>query len=351
MPKVSIIILNWNQPKLTVNCVNSVLKQGYKDFEILLIDNHSEDDSFETLKNIFGKNKKIRLFQTEKNIGYAGGNNFGVKKCKGEYVVILNNDTVVDKNWLSALESVLDSDDKIAAVSSNERLNGVIEKTNFRTEGRINTILQYPAKFKRKSICVDNKIEIFSIKGSSFIFRKNLAKQPFPNYYFAYGEDMYLGWLFRIKGFKNYLALNAGLDHFHNTAKKSDYKFQRHCIFLGERNRWINFLSFYDVKNIFILFPLMIFSYLFLLFLRPKYFYSYIKVLPWLIFHSDNICKQRKIVQLQRLTPDKMLFRFLSSKFYEEDFFQNKLLRFLTIYLNKFFKFYLWIFQIKTADS
>ena len=238
MPKVSIIILNWNQPKLTVNCVNSVLKQGYKDFEILLIDNHSEDDSFETLKNIFGKNKKIRLFQTEKNIGYAGGNNFGVKKCKGEYVVILNNDTVVDENWLKELVIVIKSDAKIGAVSSVEYFHGKNPgKSFFRTA--TSSILGYPAH-SDKVFSKDFLVDSFSVRGSSFIFRKNCCDYPFDNDYFAYGEDLFFGWFLNLKGYVNKTNLNSIIFHMHNTVKLSDSKFRKKLEFLGERNRILN---------------------------------------------------------------------------------------------------------------
>ncbi len=117
-PKVSVIILNWNQPRLTVDCINSVLKQKYTNFEILLVDNASRDNSVEIFEERFGDNEKIRIIVNPENLGYAGGNNEGVKRARGDYIAILNNDTTVEKDWLEELIKALESDGKIGSVSS-----------------------------------------------------------------------------------------------------------------------------------------------------------------------------------------------------------------------------------------
>ena len=94
---VSIIILNWNGKKMTEECLNSLIPQMNKNFEIILVDNGSTDGSVEYLKKKF---PKIKIIESQKNRGYAGGNNLGVKYAKGDYILILNNDIVVDKNFL-----------------------------------------------------------------------------------------------------------------------------------------------------------------------------------------------------------------------------------------------------------
>ncbi len=97
---VSIIIPNWNGKDLLADCLGSLNKQTFKDFEIILVDNGSSDDSIEYISNHFPKTKVIKL---DKNYGFAKAINSGVKNSMAKYVVFLNNDTEVDKSWLENL--------------------------------------------------------------------------------------------------------------------------------------------------------------------------------------------------------------------------------------------------------
>ncbi len=103
MPKVFLLILNWNKPLDTIECIDSCLKLDYDNYEILLVDNHSEDDSVAQLKNRY---PKIHLVVNSENLGYAGGNDVGLQyalKQNADFILILNNDTVLDPQMLSLL--------------------------------------------------------------------------------------------------------------------------------------------------------------------------------------------------------------------------------------------------------
>lgn len=102
--KVSVVILNYNGLKNTLECVESIKKQDYSKnlLEIIVIDNNSEDGSQEALPKIKG----INFIQNYSNLGYAGGNNIGIKKAlvrKANFILILNNDTVAEKSLISNL--------------------------------------------------------------------------------------------------------------------------------------------------------------------------------------------------------------------------------------------------------
>ncbi len=99
-PKVSIIVLNWNGKKDTQECLNSLSSINYPNFDVILVDNGSSDGSVEFFKNNF---PKIKLIANMRNLGFAEGNNVGVKfavKNGANYVFLLNNDTRVDKDVL-----------------------------------------------------------------------------------------------------------------------------------------------------------------------------------------------------------------------------------------------------------
>ena len=86
-PLVSIIILNYNAGELLINCVESIFQTKYSNFEVIVVDNISSDNSHKKCKEKF---QQIKLIENSENLGYCDGNNIGIKNAKGEYVVIMN---------------------------------------------------------------------------------------------------------------------------------------------------------------------------------------------------------------------------------------------------------------------
>lgn len=108
MVKIAIIVLNWKQPKLTIETINSLLKikENQQQFHIFLVDNGSTDDSFEQFQRSFKNNQKVTLLNTQKNLGYVGGNNFGIQKALEkdfDWILLINNDVIVDPKFLDEL--------------------------------------------------------------------------------------------------------------------------------------------------------------------------------------------------------------------------------------------------------
>ncbi len=98
--KVIIITLNYNQSDYTAKCIKSLLDSEYDNYTILLIDNGSEPEQFKRIGSIFNGEQKIIIHRIEKNCGYVGGINFGLKKAlihDADYYLIMNNDTIIDK--------------------------------------------------------------------------------------------------------------------------------------------------------------------------------------------------------------------------------------------------------------
>jgi len=113
-PLVSIIIVSWNTKKYLRDCIISIENQTYTNFEIILVDNASSDGSIEFVKENFSK---VHVIKNDDNLGFAEGNNIGIKNSKGSIIALFNPDAVADKNWLSNLISILSSSDTIAAAS------------------------------------------------------------------------------------------------------------------------------------------------------------------------------------------------------------------------------------------
>lgn len=103
-PAVSIIVLCYNQLDYTKQCVESILQNtAYPNYELVLVDNHSTDGTKAWLEEIVMKSSRIKLVLNQENLGFAGGNNAGIRASNGEYIVLLNNDTLVTRGWLSGL--------------------------------------------------------------------------------------------------------------------------------------------------------------------------------------------------------------------------------------------------------
>ena len=113
--KASIIIPNWNGLDLLKDCLQSLEKQSYKDFEIIMVDNGSTDNSLEYVKKNF---PQVKIKNLSKNFGFAKAINEGVKTSGGQHVVFLNNDTSVDRDWLKNLIKCADDHPEVISVNS-----------------------------------------------------------------------------------------------------------------------------------------------------------------------------------------------------------------------------------------
>lgn len=118
-PLVSIIVRTKNEEKNIEKCLDSILNQTFKDYEILLIDAHSSDRTVEIAKKYH-----VRIIYEEGKKSYGHASNIGVKNAKGKYVAFISADSYADKKWLKSLVEIIEKDDKIAGV------NGCIVKSN-----------------------------------------------------------------------------------------------------------------------------------------------------------------------------------------------------------------------------
>src|SRR5512141_114352 len=97
-PRVAIIVLNWNGWRDTIECLESLQRLTYPNYQVVVVDNGSTDNSVEHIRKAY---PRVRLLETGKNLGWSGGNNIGIKYALGqetEYIHLLNNDTKAEPN-------------------------------------------------------------------------------------------------------------------------------------------------------------------------------------------------------------------------------------------------------------
>lgn len=114
IPKISIIVLTYNNLEINKLCVDSILnKTAYPNYELIIVDNASQDGTREYMLSLIGSDERIKVILNEDNKGFAGGNNVGIAAADGDFVVLLNNDTVVTRGWLTAMSKHLENDSKL----------------------------------------------------------------------------------------------------------------------------------------------------------------------------------------------------------------------------------------------
>jgi GT2 family glycosyltransferase len=204
---VSVVIINYNGlrnlGKILDGCLDSVLKTVYPSFEVLFVDNASSDGSAEYVQRQFGTNGKLRIIRNEKNLGFAEGNNRGIKQAKGKFIALLNSDTRVTENWLTELVKAVHPSNVGAAQSKLLQMDkptlldcagGLLDFYGYHFErGQGET----PSRYNRGG-------EIFYAKGASVIFKREALSKAglFDPEVFMYFDEVDLCWRIWLSGYK-----------------------------------------------------------------------------------------------------------------------------------------------------
>ena len=246
--KLSIIIPHHNGEELLFNCLESILDHiSIQDFEIIVVDNGSIDDSADKAKVKF---PSINLLKSETNLGYSGGCNFGAKNAKGEYTIFLNNDTLHTKNWIEELIVFLDKNPQ-AGAAQPKILNATNRDTFDYAGGAGGYIDKYCFPFVRGRIFnslekdsnqYDDNKKIFWASGAAFIIRTELLRELnyFDNIFFAYMEEIDLCWRLQALGLGIWNVPTSIVYHYgKQTIKENTFKSH----YLNHRNSWILFIK------------------------------------------------------------------------------------------------------------
>ncbi len=120
IPLVSIVVITYNNIEYNIACLRSVFQYtAYENYEIVVVDNNSTDGTREWLSGY--KEKKIanlHIILNNQNVGFAGGNNIGIDEAKGKYIILLNNDTLVSRGWITGMVKHLENDSKLGMIGA-----------------------------------------------------------------------------------------------------------------------------------------------------------------------------------------------------------------------------------------
>ena len=222
MPEVSVIIPNYNGMKYLPAMMESLEKQEYRDFETILVDNGSTDESVSWAK---ARNPKLKVLLMGENTGFAHAVNEGIRHSASPFVLLLNNDTEADPGFIGALISGIRRHNN--AFSCASRMIRSQDRSQLDDAGDYYNALGWAyARGKGKAVDTYLKEEkIFAACAGAAIYRRRLLEKTglFDEEHFAYLEDIDLGYRARILGFENWYIPDALIYHVGSGTSGSRY--------------------------------------------------------------------------------------------------------------------------------
>jgi GT2 family glycosyltransferase len=319
-PQVSVIILNYNGKAFIAKCLSSVLKSDYSNFEVILVDNGSTDGSIEMTKELFSGDRRLKVIENSRNLGFAEGNNVGARHARGEYIVFLNVDTEVDQGWLRELVKVMASDSKIGAAQCKLLL--AQDKSRLESAGHY---IDYVGIESVESTIVlgevdrgqyDRVRDIFYARGAAMAIKKYVFFKAgmFDPAYFIDHEEIDLCWRIRLSGYRVVFVPRSIVYHYGSAiaGKREDNPF---ILFNLRKNHIMSLLKNYELRNVLKYLPIYVtFLAAHALFSTVKdkksTVFAYFKAILWILINFRYIYAQRLRVQrLVRRVPDSEVMK------------------------------------------
>lgn len=234
-PRVSVVIVNWKTPELLAGCLESIKEKddGFEDFEIHVVDNHSCDGSVEMLRERFSH---VLLTVNDENAGFSRACNQVIPLCKGRYVLLLNPDTVITENAISAMADYMDTDPQAGAVGPRvlnsdgtlqlacRRSFPSLRASFFRLTylSRLFPRVRLFAEYNLGHLDQNQRAEVDALSGSCMMVRKDVIDRIglLDEDIFMFGED--IDWCWRIKeiGCKVVYIPDSVVYHIHGAASR-----------------------------------------------------------------------------------------------------------------------------------
>lgn len=238
MPELSIIILNYNTKELLVNCLKSLSRVAQEvDFEVIISDNGSTDDSLKAVKVLGDLSFNLKIQENQENLGFAKGNNAAKGLCAGKYILFLNSDTEVYSGTLKQTLAYLKENPQVGVVTCKQVMpDGKIDpdsRRSFPTPWIAFTHFSYLDRiFPQSKIFAqywygyrseDEVFEIDVCQGAYFLTRKSVLDGVgwFSDDYFLDGEDIDLSWKIKEKGLKIIYYPLVSILHIKKATKKT----------------------------------------------------------------------------------------------------------------------------------
>lgn len=321
MPKVSIIVLNCNSVQYLESCFSSIFNLDYPDFEVIMVDDNSHDDSTEFVRQNF---PRVLVIENKENLGAPVSFNKAVEFSRSPILVKHDSDVIVEKDSLLKMVETLENDQGIGVVGS---LVLYYDSNEVQDIGSNIDQLGYQTNYyTTNGLPKDGSriLDAFYVSGCSMLFRKDLYKRigGFDEKYFLYKDDLDFCWRVRLLGYKVVTDLSSKIHHasgvvaggktvldaqgrYHTTARKR---------YLGERNTMRTLIKNYSTVSL-----IDILSFYLLSLLAEIVFFSiigrfdvseaYLRSVWWNLRNLPDTLSKRSIVQFSRVVSDREVRR------------------------------------------
>ena len=247
LSKVSIIIINYNGQELLEKCLDSLFKIDYENFEVIIVDNNSTDNTIEFVAKNY---PSVIIVKLDSNKGFAEPNNIGAKIAKGEFLLFLNNDTIVNPTFLNELVLEITKNSKTAICQS------LLLRPDRTIDSSGDFIDKIGVVYNSKTI-ITNVRKIFSPRAASMLIKKNVFDKlnGFDEKFIFSFEDVDLGWRTWILGYESFIVPKSIVYHIVGITTQ---KFMDQSIFHGAKNQLSMKITNYEfplnLKNLLLFF-------------------------------------------------------------------------------------------------
>jgi GT2 family glycosyltransferase len=243
-PLVSIVTVNYRQLELTCGLLDSVCQIDYPCYELIVVDNGaSVDNSARYAQHL----PDVQVINSAKNLGFAGGNNLGIARARGQYILLINNDTIVPPDLLSRLVEVLEADVRIGIVSPKIYYHEQPDVLQYAGSRGINPFTGRGKNLARQRTddgSFDRIGPTDLAHGACMMVRRQLFEEIglLPEDYFLYYEEIDFCERARRQGWQIYLAGHAYIHHRESASVGSATPLKTYYLY---RNRWLYMRRFY----------------------------------------------------------------------------------------------------------
>src|ERR1700733_8899702 len=220
IPKVAVVILNWNGVKYLRQFLPSVLSSSYPNLDIIVGDNASTDDSVEFLRQKF---PSVKIIQNDENYGFTGGYNKVLEHVDADYFILLNSDVEVSDGWIEPVIALMESDPLVAAAAP--KIKAFAQKDHFEHAGAAGGFIDkfgYPFCQGRMFYEIeedrgqyDESGEVFWASGAALFIKKKYWDEAggFDDRFFAHMEEIDLCWRLKNMGYKVMYCADSEVFH------------------------------------------------------------------------------------------------------------------------------------------
>jgi GT2 family glycosyltransferase len=314
--RIAILILFFNDIQNVKDVLESTTSQTYLNNEIICIDNASSDGTTEWIRMHYAK---LKLIENKENLGFAKAYRIVIEQIFSQNfdaAVLLNSDTIVDRDWLSEMVITAYKTTQIGIVQPKIYLFDGKENNLINTFGNCINYLAFGFCNNYKKLDsseFDDDPEINYASGCSLFIKREVYESigNLDDNFYAYSEDTDLCWRARLKGWKIVLSSNSIMWHKYSFAAKSTNKWK---FFMLERNRWYLLIKNYRLRSLILISPVLFFMELGVIMdsMANGYFKDKMKSYLSLFKNLPKLAKERRIVQNSRTVNDKELFKIFS---------------------------------------